>query len=1225
MARAHSRHYLFRGSRMKSVVSPARWALALAVFGLAGPVSAQVSLTALGSPYTQDFNTLANAGTTNTTVPAGWAFLETGGSANTTYAASTGSDNGGNTYSYGASANTERAFGGLQSGTVIPSLGAAFTNNTGATIDTLAIAFAGEQWRIGNTAAARDDRLDFEYSTDATSLSTGTWIAATSLNLTNPIKTAATAGALDGNLATNRTAVSASISGLTIANGTTFWIRWRDFNASGADDGLAIDDFSLTPSGTIPPPNLTINDVSVVEGATGNTVLASFTVSLDAPAPAGGVTFDIATADGTATTADADYVTRSLIGQTITAGNTSYTFDVTVNGDSAIEPNETFLVNVTGITGATGTDTQGQGTITNDDAVLPQLSINDASVTEGNSGTVAAQFTITSSVAAPAGGYVVSYSTGDDTATVANNDYLAASGTVTILQGQTTATVDITVNGDTTVEPNEQFFVNLTLSPIGTQIADGQGIGTITNDDAFPTLTVGNASVVEGNSGQTGIEFPLTLSGPAPAGGVNFTINTADGTATAPGDYIAFVNASASIAAGQTTGSFFVIVNGDTTAEANETLTVTLSNLVNATAGATLTATGTITNDDAVEIHDIQGTGLAGPLVNQPVLTLNNVVTGRGPQGFTMQAPDARADADPNTSEGIYVFTSSTPTVFVGDMVNVSGTALEFNGLTEIGSATVTFVSSGNPLPTAVEFNATVPSSDPANPTCVTSGSNYECFEFMRVHIADGLVSTGNQRFGSPATESFAEVFITANGRRGVREPGLLYPLVPTAGNLAAGQWDGNPELFELDADYFGAVPVDTPITGGTRFSATGVMGYDFGDYELWATEFTVTQAAQVPRPVRASNGSADLRIGSFNMLRYCDTTNNGTGSDPCLAPTPTVDGFNYKVARLSRYVSEVLLLPDVLGVVEVENLAVLQALATRIQADTGVVYSARLEEGNDIGGIDVGFLVRNDRVTIDTVTQLGKTLTWNDPTGSPTALLHDRPPLLLEATFTANGNIPFGVMVVHPKSRSCVDQTGGASCVQADVDRNRLKRFNQGKYHAEQIQAFQLAHPGRILTVVGDFNDYQFSDGWTHMLGMMEGKHDDAANLLDYAGNTVVSPSLWNAVMSVPENERYSFLFTENFGTFQGFNTRDLPTQQSLDHALLNVTARRLFAGFDYGRAANDAPNEWERLCNVIPTLPATVPPGCPNIAIGVSDHDGLVFVLATDRIFGDGFETAP
>lgn len=1207
---------------MKAVVNPARWALAFAVLAAAGPVSAQVSLTTLGAPYAQDFNTLAASGTTNTAVPAGWAFLETGTSANATYAASTGSDNGGNTYSYGASGNGERAFGGLQSGSVNPFLGASFTNDTGATIDTLAIAFTGEQWRIGNTAAARDDRLEFEYSTDATSLSTGSWTAVTALNFTNPIKTAATAGALDGNLPANRTAVSASITGLTIASGTTFWIRWKDLNASGADDGLAIDDFSLTPTGVVPLPLLSINDVTVSEGPAASSTTASFTVSLSAPAPAGGVTFDIATADDTATIADSDYVQKSLTAQTIAAGQTSYTFDVTVNGDSAIESNEQFFVNVTNVTGATVSDAQGTGTITNDDAVLPQLSINDVTVTEGDSGTVIAQFTISASLAAGPGGYVIPFSTADDTATVADADYVGASGSVTILEGNTSATVDITVNGDTNVESNEQFFVNLGAAPAGTQIADGQGIGTITNDDAFPLLSIGNASMVEGHSGTALLNFPLTLTAPASAGGVSFTVNTADGTATGGSDFVAIVNGSGSIAAGQTSGTLSVTINGDTVAEANETFTVTISAPVNAALG-TATATGTITNDDAVEIHDIQGDGLASPLVNQPVLTVNNIVTGKGPQGFTMQAPDARADSNPNTSEGIYVFTSSAPAVQVGDMVNVSGTALEFNGLTEIGSAVVTVVSSGNPLPTPVEFNASTPSPFPATPSCLTSGSNYECFEFMRVHIADGLVSTGNQRFGSPATETFAEVFITANGRRGTREPGLLYPLVPTAGNLAAGQWDGNPEMFEMDADYFGAVPVDTPLVAGTRFEATGVMGYDFGDYELWATQLTIIDAATVPRAVRDSHGTADLRIGAYNMLRYCDTTNNGSGSDPCLAPTPTQAQFDAKVARLSAYVTDVLKLPDVLGVVEVENLTVLQALATKIATDTGVTYAARLEEGNDIGGIDVGFLVRSDRVTINTVTQLGKLETWNDPTGSPTALLHDRPPLLLEASFTGTGgNMPFAVMVVHPKSRSCVDQTGGASCTQADVDRNRLKRFLQGKYHAEQIQAFQAAHPGTPISVVGDFNDYQFSDGWTHMLGAMAGRYDDAANLLDYAGNTVVTPSLWNAVESLPQNERYSFLFTENFGQFQGFNTRDVPTLQSLDHALLSVDARRMFAGFDYGRAANDAPIEWERQCNLVPT-PA--PPLCPHPAIGVSDHDGFVFVLATDRIFADGFEPAP
>ena len=739
-----------------------------------------------------------------------------------------------------------------------------------------------------------------------------------------------------------------------------------------------------------------------------------------------------------------------------------------------------------------------------------------------------------------------------------------------------------------------------------------------------PALAITDVSLPEGNAGTSVFAFTVSLTVPAGAGGVTFDIATANGTATAGSDYVANSVVGASIPSGQSNYTFNVTVNGDTALELPETFFVNVSNVVGANVGDNQ-GLGTIANDEVVEIHDIQGADLNSPYAGTAVVTNNNIVTGKGPQGFTMQAPDVRADANINTSEGIYVFTSSAPTVNIGDLINVSGNALEFNGMTEIGSATITPVSTGNPLPTPVEFNASVPSPDPANPTCVTSASNYECFEAMRVHIADGITTTGNQRFSSPATETFAEVFITANGRRGVREPGLLFPLTTTAGNMAAGQWDGNPEMFEMDADYFGAAPVDTAITGGTKFNATGVIGYDFGDYELWPTQLTITDAVTIPRPVRDSSGTTDLRIGAFNMLRFCDAVNDGAGADPCLSPTPTTPQLDAKVARLSAYIKDVLKLPDVLGTEEVENINVLNALAAKLTLDSGVPYTARLEEGNDIGGIDVGYLVRTDRVSITAVTQLGKTVTWNDPTGSPTALLNDRPPLLLEAMFTGAGGpgLPFAVIVVHPKARSCTDAPSGASCVQADVDRNRLKRLTQGEYHAQVIQNYQSTHVGVPLAVVGDFNAYQFTDGWADVVGAMQGTYDNAANLLDCpVGGAQVSPHLWNAVTSLPLNDQYSFLFTENFGVFQGFNTRDVPTQQVLDHALLNTSAKALFSGFDYGRADQDAPNEWERQCNLVPT-PA--PPACPNPAIGVSDHDGFVVKLATDRIYADGFEAAP
>ncbi|HSL43821.1 MAG TPA: ExeM/NucH family extracellular endonuclease [Anaerolineales bacterium] len=341
-------------------------ALPMQSAGAIGGGSGTISLTTLGTAYTQNFDTLASSGTTNSLTIPGWYLDEAGTSTtnNGQYAAGTGSGTSGDTYSFGTS--TERAFGGLLSGTLTPTIGAALVNNTGANITALVVSYNGEQWRIGNTAAARDDRLDFQYSTDATSLITGTWTDVNLLDFTSPVKTAATAAALDGNNPANRTAVSSTISGLSIPNGATFWIRWTDFNPTGADDGLSVDDFSVTPNSSALP-NLSVGDVTQTEGNSGTTTF-SFNVSLSAPAPAGGVTFDIATADNTATTADNDYVANSLAGQTIAAGQSASTFNVTVNGDTATETDETFFVNVSNASGATIADGQGQGTITNDDA-----------------------------------------------------------------------------------------------------------------------------------------------------------------------------------------------------------------------------------------------------------------------------------------------------------------------------------------------------------------------------------------------------------------------------------------------------------------------------------------------------------------------------------------------------------------------------------------------------------------------------------------------------------------------------------------------------------------------------------------------------------------------------------------------------------------------------------------------------------------------------------------
>lgn len=257
---------------------------------LASPAlsAGSVSLTALDVAYSEDFNTLAASGTSST-LPNGWSIAESGTNANTTYTAGTGSGNAGDTYSFGASGVSERAFGGLLSGSLVPLNGASFMNNTGATITALDVAYTGEQWRLG-TADRGPDRIDFQYSLDATSLTAGTFVDANALDFAS-VSTTGTVGARDGNAVANRSAIAAQLSGLSIGAGATFWIRWLDLNASGADDGLAVDDFSLTPHATDAAPF--VSATSPLAGATGVIHTTNIEITFSEPVNITGAWFTI--------------------------------------------------------------------------------------------------------------------------------------------------------------------------------------------------------------------------------------------------------------------------------------------------------------------------------------------------------------------------------------------------------------------------------------------------------------------------------------------------------------------------------------------------------------------------------------------------------------------------------------------------------------------------------------------------------------------------------------------------------------------------------------------------------------------------------------------------------------------------------------------------------------------------------------------------------------------
>jgi len=551
-----------------------------------------------------------------------------------------------------------------------------------------------------------------------------------------------------------------------------------------------------------------------------------------------------------------------------------------------------------------------------------------------------------------------------------------------------------------------------------------------------------------------------------------------------------------------------------------------------------------------VEIFEIQGSGLASPYATQAVITENNVVTAVASNGFAMQTPEARVDADVETSNGIFVFTGAAPTVALGDFVNVTGQVVEFFNFTEFSnSPMVTVVSSGYPLPAPVVFDSSTPSPNQPQPA-----NELERYEGMLIQITGGTVTGPNQRFG---TDPIAEVFIVAAPNRTFREPGILFPGLPSL-----PVWDGNPEVFELDPDRLGLPNQIVPA--GSSFDAVGVLGFEFNDYELWPKQFSFTPVT-LPRAVRSRN-SDEVTVGTLNLFRLFDDFDDPGSQDN--GAVVSAAEYARRLAKFSLYIRNVLGAPDILAVEEAEKLDVLEALASKIAADDpSVVYAPYLFEGNDIGGIDTGFLVRST-VQFGAVTQLGATETLSVD-GS---LLHDRPPLLLEASFVSGSfSSPITVIAVHNRSLGGIDDP-------VDGPRVRQKRLEQAQSIAQKVQDLQTSDPSVRLVVTGDFNAFEFSDGYVDAVGQIAGNFTPSGNLL--SGTDLVNPDLTKQVLNLPAEERYSFIFDGS--------------AQVLDHMLTSQAV--VPTGLQYGRGNADAAVD---LINDDST------------PLRSSDHDGLVMYL--------------
>jgi uncharacterized repeat protein (TIGR01451 family) len=554
----------------------------------------------------------------------------------------------------------------------------------------------------------------------------------------------------------------------------------------------------------------------------------------------------------------------------------------------------------------------------------------------------------------------------------------------------------------------------------------------------------------------------------------------------------------------------------------------------------------------ALTIAQIQGNGLLSPHNGKRVVTEGIVTALKFNNGFFLQA--ANDDGDPATSDAVFVFTSSAPpaTAAVGNRVRVTGTVEEFTpssnphqlAITEIVTPTVEMLETGVALPAAIELTAAELGPD------VLPGT-LERLEGMRVSVAQAVViaPSGGSLDENDALSFSDGVFHVAlpGVARPFREPGIA---VMDAITLPAGK---NPPRFDTNQERLmvrsrgqvGAQPISVD-TGANVAGLLGVLDYFAGTWALLPDVATPPSVSGGLLPEAVNDPSYDeVTVGSFNLLRLFDEVNDSNG-----AVTLTPEALDKRLAKAALAICDYLKTPDILGAVEVENLRVLQLLSERIDATCAARpgYVPYLQPGNDVGGINVGFLV-SSRVTADgmarvevlDVAQFGKETTIANPNGT-TSLLNDRPPLRLRARVhqDAASSYPLTVIVNHLRSLNDINDTlPGSGGWATGGERVRVKRGAQAVYLAQLVQEMQQANPDEKIVLVGDFNAFEFNDGYVDVLGIIKGEAAPEDQVLTWMPSPLTTPLVDGSQLIADPAHRYSYVFEGN--------------AQTLDHVLVN------------------------------------------------------------------------
>jgi predicted extracellular nuclease len=571
-------------------------------------------------------------------------------------------------------------------------------------------------------------------------------------------------------------------------------------------------------------------------------------------------------------------------------------------------------------------------------------------------------------------------------------------------------------------------------------------------------------------------------------------------------------------------------------------------------------------------IAQIQGDGLGSPLPAGTHVVTEGIVTARRANGYFIQSAEGEDDGDPATAEGVFVFTNTTPpaTAAVGNRVRVTGRISLFSRtphgypLTQLGNSTLAVLASGESLPAAVALDETV-----LSPGVGTGALGR--YQGMRVQLPA-------TRVVGP-TNAFGDFHVTlATVARPVREPGIAaLDVVPLPAGHTIPRFDRNPERLRVESTGLaGGTPLF--VDAGTQIAAMdGILYYDRGDFTLLIGDHSglATSGGAYIAPVPAADEGA-VRIGSYNIENL-----SGGESVPLT-----------RLAKLTEVFCQFLRNPDVVGLVEIANLETAQRLARAIndnEFDTcpqNPMYEAHLLSTS--GSQRLGFLVKTaptaggvPRVEVVDVAEqfVGEALL--NPLGAADGVLFDRAPLRLDVRVAGeNGEaFPVTVLLNHTLSLLDVVDLTPRAVWGTNGDRSRGKRLQQAQHVSELVEAIQSADPAQPLVLIGDYNAFDFSDGYVDVMGIIGGTPAAADQVLVHGASAVTRP-LVNLIGTKPEAQRYSYVFEGN--------------TQTLDHALVSQSvlasteATLYHARVNSDFAADNAAD--------------------PTVPVRTSDHDPLV-----------------